>query len=329
MASFHPPAAHLYFVRHGRSVHNESDEDRPLIWDAPLHKIGIRQAARLRRRFAQVPLSLVIASPLTRALQTALIAMGEWAALAPGGAAVAADGSEVRVSAVSRPTVEHHASGSRFDASDDEIEPAEAGGALGPGAAVRLRKPVRLQDDQVLEASSLCTVTNARVAVDGAAQPVGCTEVLPQRARSQSFRCPVVALPEATEQLHESDDLGSPAPALRARFPGVDFGRLPFDQRAWWWADPDLPASLDGLACRACWTAEDYDEPDEAFEARIERLVAEVAASARRHQHVAIFAHCWVLEEIWRRCFGRKRRFDNAEVAVVEVSATGQWTQVE
>eukprot|EP00971_Amphidinium_carterae_P222913 4423480-Amphidinium_carterae.1 len=76
--------ARIYFVRHGRSTHNESDEDRPLIWDAPLHRRGVAQAAALCQELRNEMFDLCLVSPLTRAIQTALIALGEWSQLRPG-----------------------------------------------------------------------------------------------------------------------------------------------------------------------------------------------------------------------------------------------------
>lgn len=238
----------IYFVRHGRSTHNESDEDRPLIWDAPLHEKGIRQAELLRAKFQDLRLDVVVSSPLTRALQTALIALG---------------------------------------------------------------------------------------ADEGADDAVG----KPKRRRCEP-RCPVVAWPDATEQLHESDDLGSPALELRLRFPSVDFGRLPQDGSTWWWQDPALPGTTDAMGARQVWQdfgrggpsstkQHRYDEPDDRFRERVAELLRGLDKLVCGHSHVAVFAHCWVLEEIWRQRFGRGRRFANAELAVVAAPPDEAWRWIK
>ncbi|MBE9553888.1 MAG: histidine phosphatase family protein [Proteobacteria bacterium] len=65
----------IYFIRHGQSefnaVHNDGDDD-PLIFDAPLTDKGRGQAEEARALVADLGIRQVIASPLTRALQTAL-----------------------------------------------------------------------------------------------------------------------------------------------------------------------------------------------------------------------------------------------------------------
>ncbi|MEP4198352.1 MAG: histidine phosphatase family protein [Aliishimia sp.] len=63
----------IYFIRHGQSEFNaafKGDGD-PLIFDAPLTKLGFEQAAELRESIAELEIARVIASPLTRAIQTA------------------------------------------------------------------------------------------------------------------------------------------------------------------------------------------------------------------------------------------------------------------
>lgn len=486
-----PPLPRLYFVRHGRSTHNESDEDRPLIWDAPLHALGVRQASMLRQRLAQVPFDLCFTSPLTRAVQTALIALGRWElalppppqsasppgtppaqGLAPtvvetsrGSAAVEAAaitvqllvGSDVRGRCGRGATVRVDAHNVEvldpLEHGDDEGHDAAAaaaatGGASMGAAGVRggdsdrrgaraphLGEHVRLlrraplpNDDQWAEAGSCGTVigcilqvrslhggvpfevsslearrfwppscraaasTSAAAAATAPAaaaaavsapspvllasapapappQKAGPASAPSQTARRGELRprCPVIAVPDATEQLNESDDLGSPAEELRRLFPEVDFGLLPAGGAAWWYADPSLPESACAFLSRRRWELDDYAEPDPVFQARVARLVAqlrravsaagtraavtgvaaapadapaaEVAESEKRGDgggggsdgdclHVALFAHCWVLEEIWRSCLGRKRRFDNCELAVVEVLPSGQFQEV-
>lgn len=124
----------LYFIRHGRSTHNESSEHRPLIWDAPLHKKGLRQASILRRRLEAVPLDLCVSSPLARALQTALISIGGWGRLEPGSHVATPHGDAVVE--MLAPTVHLDSCGVRFDASDDEIEAMDRD--LAPGARAAL-----------------------------------------------------------------------------------------------------------------------------------------------------------------------------------------------
>ena len=63
----------VYFIRHGQSEFNAAfnGEDDPMIFDAPLTKLGFSQAADARERFSDLGVTRVITSPLTRAIQTA------------------------------------------------------------------------------------------------------------------------------------------------------------------------------------------------------------------------------------------------------------------
>jgi broad specificity phosphatase PhoE len=65
----------VYLIRHGQSefnaVHNVGDPD-PMTFDAPLTQTGFRQAEAARAAASGLGIRLVIASPLTRAIQTAL-----------------------------------------------------------------------------------------------------------------------------------------------------------------------------------------------------------------------------------------------------------------
>ncbi len=68
-----PTIVHL--IRHGQStfnVHNDITGEDPLHFDAGLSPLGQQQVAEARDAFAGQTYDLVIASPLTRALQTAL-----------------------------------------------------------------------------------------------------------------------------------------------------------------------------------------------------------------------------------------------------------------
>ena len=66
--------AHL--IRHAQSSFNAAMADTPwidpMIFDAPLSAKGERQAAALRHRVPGLAVELVVTSPLTRAIQTAL-----------------------------------------------------------------------------------------------------------------------------------------------------------------------------------------------------------------------------------------------------------------
>lgn len=66
----------VYFIRHGQSEFNATyrhgDAD-PMIFDAPLTSLGRRQAEETRAKVADLGISRVISSPLTRALQTSLV----------------------------------------------------------------------------------------------------------------------------------------------------------------------------------------------------------------------------------------------------------------
>ncbi len=64
----------IHLIRHGQSTFNEAWEREkvdPMIIDAPLTERGHDQAATLRDQVAALQVDAIIASPLTRALQTA------------------------------------------------------------------------------------------------------------------------------------------------------------------------------------------------------------------------------------------------------------------
>jgi broad specificity phosphatase PhoE len=68
-------AKDVYLIRHGQSTFNllfEASGVDPLHFDARLSELGIRQAAKARQTAASLSVDLVVASPLTRALETAL-----------------------------------------------------------------------------------------------------------------------------------------------------------------------------------------------------------------------------------------------------------------
>src|SRR6185295_16404363 len=62
-------------IRHGESTFNRAWRTTPvdpMHFDAPLSETGVEQVRQARPALAAVPVELVIVSPLTRALQTAL-----------------------------------------------------------------------------------------------------------------------------------------------------------------------------------------------------------------------------------------------------------------
>lgn len=64
----------IYLIRHGQSEFNaayEQGDPDPLIYDARLSAKGVEQAKQARLAVADLGIQHVIASPLTRALQTA------------------------------------------------------------------------------------------------------------------------------------------------------------------------------------------------------------------------------------------------------------------
>jgi len=66
----------VYLIRHGQSEFNaaydETDQIDPMVFDAPLTDKGIQQAKATRAAVKDLGIKHVIASPLTRAIQTAL-----------------------------------------------------------------------------------------------------------------------------------------------------------------------------------------------------------------------------------------------------------------
>jgi glucosyl-3-phosphoglycerate phosphatase len=67
-------------IRHGESTFNRAWRATPvdpLHFDAPLSETGYEQVRQARPALADVPVEIVIVSPLTRALQTALGLFGE------------------------------------------------------------------------------------------------------------------------------------------------------------------------------------------------------------------------------------------------------------
>ena len=68
-------AKDVYLIRHGQSTFNtlyESSGIDPLHFDAPLSTLGVGQVAEARQAAVNVDADLVVTSPLTRALETAV-----------------------------------------------------------------------------------------------------------------------------------------------------------------------------------------------------------------------------------------------------------------
>lgn len=68
-------AKDIYLIRHGQStfnVHFESSGIDPLHFDARLSNLGVKQVATARPAAAGLQVDLVVVSPLTRALETAV-----------------------------------------------------------------------------------------------------------------------------------------------------------------------------------------------------------------------------------------------------------------
>ena len=65
----------VLLIRHGQSAFNAaygSDGVDPMLFDAPLSPLGHEQVAAARLALLDIPVEVVLTSPLTRALQTAL-----------------------------------------------------------------------------------------------------------------------------------------------------------------------------------------------------------------------------------------------------------------
>lgn len=70
----------IYLIRHGQSEFNAAHSDGepdPMIFDAPLTELGRSQAEHARTEALELGIEHVITSPLTRAIQTALLIFGE------------------------------------------------------------------------------------------------------------------------------------------------------------------------------------------------------------------------------------------------------------
>lgn len=69
----------VYLIRHGQSTFNvlyDLNGVDPLDYDAPLSELGIRQCAQARQEAIKLGVDLVVVSPLTRALETAIELFG-------------------------------------------------------------------------------------------------------------------------------------------------------------------------------------------------------------------------------------------------------------
>jgi broad specificity phosphatase PhoE len=67
-------ARSILCIRHGESTFNaawRATSVDPLHFDAPLSPVGVEQVRQARRALEDIPVELVVTSPLTRALQTA------------------------------------------------------------------------------------------------------------------------------------------------------------------------------------------------------------------------------------------------------------------
>ena len=70
----------VFCIRHGESTFNAAYGDDgvdPMLFDAPLTARGHEQAAAARLQMRDIPVDVVLATPLTRALQTALTIFGD------------------------------------------------------------------------------------------------------------------------------------------------------------------------------------------------------------------------------------------------------------
>ena len=69
----------IFLIRHGQSEFNAAHSDGepdPMIFDAPLTVIGQAQARKARAEAMELDIVQVITSPLTRAIQTAMLIFG-------------------------------------------------------------------------------------------------------------------------------------------------------------------------------------------------------------------------------------------------------------
>jgi broad specificity phosphatase PhoE len=69
----------IYLIRHAQSEFNavfDASKPDPMIFDAPLSKLGEQQAAETQSRIHHYDITDVIVSPLTRTLQTAALIFG-------------------------------------------------------------------------------------------------------------------------------------------------------------------------------------------------------------------------------------------------------------
>jgi len=70
----------VFLIRHGQSEFNAAHSDGepdPMIFDAPLTELGHAQAKQARIETMELGITKVITSPLTRAIQTALLIFGD------------------------------------------------------------------------------------------------------------------------------------------------------------------------------------------------------------------------------------------------------------
>ncbi len=71
----------IYLIRHGQSEFNAAfavqRPNDPMIFDAPLTELGRQQAIEAGKKMAELGVEHVIASPMTRAIQTAMHIFGD------------------------------------------------------------------------------------------------------------------------------------------------------------------------------------------------------------------------------------------------------------
>lgn len=93
-----PAGKSIHLIRHGQSVFNAAFDSLtridPMIFDAPLSPTGIEQATALRPEVHSLGVELIVTSPLTRAIQTALHAFGR-------------DHAPIRIESLHRERLEH------------------------------------------------------------------------------------------------------------------------------------------------------------------------------------------------------------------------------
>jgi broad specificity phosphatase PhoE len=154
--------------------------------------------------------------------------------------------------------------------------------------------------------------------------------VLPQLNKRREI--PILALPHASERVYTISDIGSPASALKEKFPAVDFSLLEGQEDSSWWYTQDSTSSSnsDAPEWRPCDGNQWYavpGEPADHFANRMKELDAWI--QSRPERNIILVAHWGVLRHLtggveWRNAEAKLLEWKSDQPHAKVVVQTGE-----